>query len=337
MNTKQTNPYIKLLSVSSVLIAVVFVVKLFTFSAPATYERDKFSFKNNYSIFSLKIPDKIDFADENVPTDKYWVKENLDRELLVNTYWQSQTILFIKRCNRYFPVIEPILKEQGIPEDFKYLAVIESNLVPRTVSPAGAAGIWQFMKETGKEYGLIINTEVDERYHLKKATVAACKYFKKSYKKYQNWTLVAAAYNAGNSGIKKQLDKQKADNYYDLLLGEETGRYVYRILAIKEILSHPTKYGFYIKKGDLYPVIRTQPILVDSTINNIADYAASFDLSYKEFKDMNPWLRENRLTISANKTYTVQIPAEINLQRTNYNYAHKNDSINGIKEKANSN
>jgi hypothetical protein len=337
MNTKRTNPYIKILSISSFIIAVVVVVKLFTFSAPVALEQNKFSFKNNYSIFSLKLPEKINFAGEKVPLKKHWVKESLDRELLVNTYWQSQTVLFIKRCSRYFPVIEPILKENGIPEDFKYLAVIESGLVTRTVSPAGASGIWQFMKETGKEYGLEITSEVDERYHLEKATIAACKYFKKSFEKYQNWTLVAAAYNAGNSGIKKQLDKQKANNYYDLLLGEETGRYVYRILAVKEILSNPTKYGFYVKNEDLYPVIRTQAIKIDTTVNNIADFAASFRLSYKEFKDLNPWLRENRLTIFGNKNYTIEMPAEINLQQANYNYAHKNDSINGLKEKSKSN
>ena len=185
MNNNKTSAYIKILSVSASIIAVYLVSQLFTFSSDpiANVPGSAPSFQSDYSIFSLKIPDTIYFAEERVPVEKHWVKESLDRELLINTYWQSQTVLFIKRCNRYFPVIEPILKEQGVPDDFKYLAVIESGLMPRSVSPAGASGIWQFMKTTGIEYGLEINSEVDERYHLEKATVAACKYFKKVVRK----------------------------------------------------------------------------------------------------------------------------------------------------------
>ncbi len=308
-----TSLYIKVLTISTSIIAIFIVLSLFTFSVNPTDSSGKLlpTFENSYSIFSLDIPQDLSFADERVPVEKHWVKESLDRELLVNTYWQSQTVLFIKRSNRYFPIIEPILKEQGVPEDFKYLAVIESGLMSRSVSPAGAAGIWQFMSATGKEYGLEINGEVDERYHLEKATVAACKYFKKSFEKYNDWTLVAASYNAGKRGISNQLDRQKTDNYYDLLLGEETGRYVYRILAVKEILSHPENYGFYVDKKDLYPVIPTQTLTIDSAISDMADFAGKYGISYKELKDLNPWLRDVMLTNRYKKTYQISVPKEI--------------------------
>ncbi len=311
MKGQKTTGYTKVLAISTSVIALYIVTQLFTFSSEPSIKIEdgqESLFKNSYSISSLKIPENIYFADEKVPVDKHWVKESLDRELLVNTYWQSQTLLFIKRCNRFFPVIEPILKEQGVPDDFKYLAVIESGLMPRAVSPAGAAGIWQFMKATGIEYGLEINSEVDERYHLEKATKAACKYFKKSYSKSKNWTLVAATYNAGKTGIKRQLNRQQASSYYNLLLGEETGRYVYRIIALKEILSDHEKYGFHVDKEDLYPIVETQTFSVDSTIHDIATFAKSFDISYKELKDLNPWLRDNELTNSRKRTYEIHLP-----------------------------
>lgn len=309
MKRNQTNGYIKMLSVTSSIISIYIIIQLFTYSSePVINTTPSVSFNENYSIFSLDIPDSLSFAGERVPVDNYWVKENVDRELLINTYWQSQTVLFIKRCHRYFPVIEPILKEQNIPDDFKYLAVIESGLMPRSISPSGAAGIWQFMKPTAVEYGLEVNNEVDERYHIKKATIAACKYFKKSYATYNNWTLVAASYNAGKRGINKQLTKQKATNYYNLLLGEETGRYVYRIIALKEILSAPNKYGFFVKNEDLYPIIKTNLVSIDSSITDIANFASNYNLSYKELKDLNPWLRENSLTNSHNKQYHISLP-----------------------------
>ncbi|SMO66178.1 Transglycosylase SLT domain-containing protein [Saccharicrinis carchari] len=316
MKNQKTSAYIKFLSISSSIIAIYIVTQLFTFSTePSISANETPTFKNSYSIFSLKIPEGINFAGEKIPFEKHWVKESLDRELLVNTYWQSQTVLFIKRCNRYFPIIEPILKEHNIPDDFKYLAVIESGLMPRAISPAGAAGIWQFMRSTASEYGLEVNSEVDERYHLEKATVAACKYFKKSYASYQNWSLVAASYNAGKTGINRQLNLQKANNYYDLLLGEETGRYVYRIIALKEILSHPNRYGFYVDEEDLYPNLKTTKIVVDSTINNIADFAKSNGISYKEFKDLNPWLRKNKLSNSRKTKYEIDLPVQIATQQ----------------------
>ncbi len=304
----KTNIYTKILSLSSLIIAIVLVVHLFIFSSsPDIVAPKENKFSGEYAIYSLPIPDSLTFAGETVPLNRNDVKESLDRELLINTYWQSQTILFIKRANRYFPVIEPILKEHGIPDDFKYLALIESGLMPRAVSPAGAAGIWQFMRTTAREYGLEVTREVDERYNIEEATIAACKYFNKAYKHYGNWTLAAAAYNAGKTGIAKQLNRQKTDNYYDLLLGEETGRYVYRIIAVKEILSKPDKYGFHVSKEDLYPVLKTKDIEIKGPVKNFADFAKEHDLSYKAFKNLTPWLRDTYLTNASRKTYTVKI------------------------------
>lgn len=303
------NTSLTILSISTAIIAIFIISQLFINSSdPHKPEIEIEDTENPYSIQSLDIPGNINFAGEKLPLDKAWVKESFDRELLVNTYWQSQTVLFIKRCNKYFPIIEPLLKENNIPEDFKYLAVIESSLMPRSLSPAGAAGIWQFMKATGREYGLEVNNEVDERYHIEKATSAACRYFNKMHKEFGNWTLVAASYNAGRTGIKKQLTRQQSNNYYELLLGEETGRYVYRILAIKEILSRPDEYGFHVDSSHLYHNPVTKTIKVDSTIVNFASFALSNNISYKELKELNPWLRDNMLTNSKKKTYYIALP-----------------------------
>lgn len=308
------NSYIRLLSVSTTVIAAVMVIGLFIHSADPMVNTSGQqhppveSFLKNYAIHALPIPKQMTFANEEVPLNKSYVRESFDREVLVNTYWQSQTLLLIKRANRYFPVIEPILKEQGIPEDFKYLALIESGLMPRIVSPAGAAGIWQFMQNTAKDYGLEVNKEVDERYHLEKSTVAACRYLKKAYEKYGSWALAAAAYNAGPTGIDRHLGRQKSTSYYDLLLGEETGRYVFRILAIKQIIEDPQSYGFYFTADDLYYPIQYTEIEITGTIANIADFASENGVTYRELKDMNPWLRETFLTNATGKKYTLKIP-----------------------------
>jgi len=303
----KTTIYTKILSLSSLFIAMVLAIQLFTFSSTPEVKPAIEETAGTYAIHSLNIPDSITFAGETVPVEQLEVKESLDRELLINTYWQSQTILFIKRANRFFPIIEPILKKHDIPEDFKYLALIESGLMPRSVSPAGASGIWQFMRATAREYGLEVNREVDERYNIEKATVAACKYFKKAYNHYGSWTLTAAAYNAGRSGINKQLTRQQTDNYYDLLLGEETGRYVFRIIAVKEILLNSEKYGFHVKQEDLYPPYKTKDIEIKGSVKNFALFAKEHNLSYKTFKNLNPWLRETSLTNSAKKTYVVKV------------------------------
>ena len=257
---------------------------------------------------SVPLPDKVSFAGEPMPLERFYVKESLDRELLSNAYFHSQTIRFIKTAPRYFPIIEPILKAEGIPDDFKYLAVAESSLDPRAVSPARAVGLWQLMEGTGKDYGLEINDEVDERYHIEKATRVACEYIKDAYKKFGSWTMVAAAYNRGMTGVQRQIDRQQEEDYYDLLITTETARYVYRIVALKLILENPEKYNFYIAEDEIYPVVPTRKVEITGSVDNFADYAQNLGISYKVFKDFNPWLRENKLTYSGRKRYWVEVP-----------------------------
>ena len=260
-----------------------------------------------YSIKALKIPSDLTFAGEKVPTELYDIKERMDRELLVNTYWQSNGLLLIKKAHKYFPLIEPMLKKYGIPDDFKYLAVAESGLENNS-SPAGAAGFWQFLKSSAKEYGLEVNQNVDERYNLEKATRIAAEYLKKSKERFGTWTLAAAAYNAGNARIARNLKRQQVDNYYDLLLNNETARYVFRIVALKEVLSYPKKYGFEFDEEDLYKLPNTQIVEVDTVITNIASFAKAFNTNYKELKLHNAWLRENKLNNKSRKLYQIKIP-----------------------------
>ncbi|MGX1023912.1 lytic transglycosylase domain-containing protein [Psychroflexus sp. MBR-150] len=270
-------------------------------------EDPKKTFEENYNVFSIDVPKSLNFAGEPVPLDQPDIYERMDRELLVNTYWQSNGILMIKRAKKYFPLIEPILKANGVPDDFKYLAVAESGLTD-VVSPVGATGFWQILKSTGVEYGLEINSNVDERYHIEKATQVACEYLKDAKEKFGTWTLAAASYNAGMSGISNQMERQKAKGYYNLLLNEETERYVFRILAIKEILSHPKKYSFNIDENHLYKQIKTKTIEVDTAISDIPDFAKQFGLNYKQFKIHNPWLRDNYLVNNSGKVYQIKIP-----------------------------
>ena len=262
---------------------------------------------DGYQITSIEIPEDLNFAGEPVPLEDPEIMERVDREFLVNTYWQSNALLLMKRANKYFPIMEPILAKNGIPDDFKYLAVAESGL-QNVVSPAGATGFWQIMKGTGREYGLEVNDNVDERYHVEKATQVACEYLKKWKERFGSWTLTAAAYNAGPAGIQKYMDIQKANDYYDLLLGEETGRYVFRVMAIKEIISNPEKYGFKVEKEDLYNAVPTFSVEVDTAVASWADFAKLYEINYKVLKRHNPWLREPHLNNSSGKTYVVEIP-----------------------------
>lgn len=250
---------------------------------------------------------KLDFSNESVPVHITDVAERLDREMIVNINFHSNTILVIKRANRYFPIIEPILKKNGIPDDFKYLCVIESSL-SNVTSPAGAKGFWQFMPATATEYGLEVADTVDERYHLIKATEAACAYFNKAYERFGNWTLVAAAFNRGTAGIQRQLDLQMVDNYYDLFINQETSRYVFRILALKEIMSDPGKYGFNIPKDARYPTIKTKKISVSENIDDLYQFAKNQGINYKLLKLHNPWLQSDKLEVSIGKTYEIEIP-----------------------------
>ncbi len=264
--------------------------------------------ESNYKIKALKIPENLSFAGEKVQLNKTDIRERIDRELLVNTYWQSNALLWFKRTHKYFPVIEPILKEKGVPDDFKYLAVIESDL-RNVTSPAGAKGMWQMLKDAGRENGLEINDNVDERYHLEKATRAACDYLIKAKERLGSWTLAAAAYHAGNYGIEKRLTEQMVDSYYDVLAGENTERYVPRIVAAKEILSNPEKYGFEFDNEDLYKIGPSHAVKVDTAITNIANFAKKYNTNYKELKILNPWLRENKLNNKSGKLYEIKIPS----------------------------
>ena len=270
---------------------------------------DDDKFPQGYKIVSPPIPDQLNFAGEKVPLDNFEVKERMDREFIVNTYYHSFTIISMKRANRYFPVIEPILKEHGIPDDFKYVSVIESGL-SNAISPAGAVGFWQFMEAAGKKYGLEINDEVDQRYDLKKSTEAACLYIKDAYDEFGSWTMAAASFNMGTNGIEKQMARQKTNNYYNLVLGDETSRYVARIIAMKAILQNPENYGFAIDEDDLYPELPTYEITVSSSINDLADFAIEKGVNYKILKMYNPWLRDNALTNKAGKTYTIELPVK---------------------------
>lgn len=256
--------------------------------------------------YSVVLPDNLSFCSEPVPLNDQDVRERLDRELLINTYWQSQTLLLIKEFNKIKPIVEPILKEYGIPEDFIYLAAAESGY-RNLVSPSKAAGIWQFLEETGKSYGLEINNEVDERYHFEKSTIAACKYLQKSYQKFGNWTMAAASYNMGLTGLDEVSFSQKQTNYYDLHLNTETSRYVFRILALKEILRSPSKYGFMISETDLYKPHAFKSISIDTAIASLTDFAALYKMTYKELKILNPWLRSNMLTNKSTKSYQLKI------------------------------
>lgn len=256
--------------------------------------------------YSVVLPDNLSFCSEPVPLNDQDVRERLDRELLINTYWQSQTLLIIKEFNKIKPIVEPILKEYGIPEDFIYLAAAESGY-RNLVSPSKAAGIWQFLEETGKSYGLEINNEVDERYHFEKSTIAACKYLQKSYQKFGNWTMAAASYNMGLTGLDEVSFSQKQTNYYDLHLNTETSRYVFRILALKEILRSPSKYGFMISETDLYKPHAFKSISIDTAIASLTDFAALYKMTYKELKILNPWLRSNMLTNKSTRSYQLKI------------------------------
>ncbi len=289
------------------LVAGVVAVIMF-FSSATDKDGQEVVVMKNTEFRSPVMPDSVAFAGEWVPLDRFDVKESLDRELLSNAYFHSQTIRLIKLAPRYFSIIEPILKEKGIPDDFKYLAVAESGLNPRAVSPASAVGFWQFMKGTALQYGLEVNSEVDERYHVEKATYAACDYLLDAYKKYANWTLVAASYNAGMRGIERQMERQKTDSYYNLLLVEETGRYLFRIVALKLIMEKPEQYNFIVQEQEKYPIIKTNNVEITGSIEDFADFANGLGINYKLLKDFNPWLRETYLKNPSGKKYIIEIP-----------------------------
>lgn len=263
-----------------------------------------------YCVTSPSVPGSIAYAGQEIKLARYDRHERMDRELMSFTFMHSTTMLTIKRANRYFPVIEPILKANGIPDDFKYLAVIESNLNPIAHSPAGAAGLWQLMPATARELGLEVNRNIDERYNAEKATKAACKYLKKAYAKYGNWLCVAASYNGGQGRISSEMDKQLVNQAIDLWLVEETSRYMFRLLAAKAVISNPQRYGFLLKNEQLYPPIPYTSITVRTGIHSLASFAQKHNISFAQLKDANPWLRGTSLFNRSKRTYTLKVPTQ---------------------------
>lgn len=289
-------------------IGVIALAVLLTYSISTTVAKNNEERKTSeyYQIKAFKLPGEMSFAGEKAPLNDPEVYERIDRELLVNTYWQSNTLLYLKRAGKYFPIIEPILERNGIPNDFKYLCVIESGLTNAS-SSAGAKGFWQFMPTTATQYGMEVNDNVDERYHIEKSTEIACNYLKNAKEKLGSWALAAAAYNAGNKSIADKVSQQKVTNYYDLLLVEETARYVPRILAVKTIMENPQQYGYFVEKEDIYNPDQFTTITIDTPILDLTEFAKKYSMTYKELKTLNPWLRNTYLENKNNKEYIIKI------------------------------
>lgn len=302
--------YISLLYILTILFIINIFGFVFTARQSATFSTANAAAYDMPRIQSkttdIVLPTSINFAGEPVPLHRIDVQEALRKELIVNTYLHSHTLQILKTAPRIFTIIEPLLKQAGIPDDFKYLAVIESNLNPKAVSPAQAVGLWQIIEGTAKEAGLEVTKEVDERYHIEKSTIAATNYLKKAYNSFNSWTTAAAAYNAGISMIQKQMGIQKQNNYYDLLLGEETERYIFRILALKQIMTHPELYNFETVQP--YPAEKTKIVKVNQAVPDWAEWAAQHHISYKTLKRFNPWLRRSGFHNTNHKTYEIKIP-----------------------------
>ncbi|MBR6878988.1 MAG: lytic transglycosylase domain-containing protein [Bacteroidales bacterium] len=309
-----------LLIACGMVIILIGVTAAITFSiAQNTNEEDKKAYYESLNpdilyydhldqnIHDIALPDSLEFCGEYVPMDRFYVRESLERELLVNAHLHSSTMLLLKRTSRWFPIIEPIMQKNGLPEDFKYLAMIESALT-NAVSPSKAVGFWQFLEGTGKDYNLEINKEVDMRYNQELETVAACKYLKESYRKFGSWITAAAAFNCGNGRISKTIEEQKVTSYFDMLLPNETERYVYRILALKLITEDPAKYGFHISDEGWYQPLQFKTLTVTESIPDLIEFALNNGTNLKMLKYYNPWLRGNSLTISEGNSYKIKIP-----------------------------
>ena len=305
---KNTNSFVSFLAVLS------FFFLLFSYPTKKLSE-DKLhqkQFNEKYNIFAISKPANMNFCGEKVDLKSEDIWERMDKELLKNIYWQSNTMLYLKRANKFFPIIEPILKANNIPNDFKYLAVIESGLED-VVSPSGAAGFWQILKSTAKEYGLEVNPAIDERYNLEKSTKVACEYLRDAFEKFGSWTMAAASYNKGQNGISRLIEKQGTNNYYNLHLNSETSRYVFRIIAVKEILENPKQYGFIYREKDLYVMPKYKTIEIDATISDLADFATANGTNYKLLKQLNPWLRNTSLPDKSRRKYILKIPTDPSL------------------------
>jgi hypothetical protein len=288
---------------------IILLILIIGIMGSNSWKSSRKQFTQDYKIVSPPIPEKLFFSGERVPLENWDVRERFERELIINTYYHSSTLLYLKRAHRWFPVIERILRKFGVPRDFKYMAVAESGL-ENVVSDAGATGFWQLMKGAARKYGLEVNKEVDERYNVEKATEAACKYLKDAKRKYGSWTLAAASYNLGTNGIDKQIQREKTHNYYNLVLNDETSRFVFRILAIKQVMTHPKLYGFDVKPKDLYPPLKYFVVKVRGRVKHWADFAFRYGYNYRILKIFNPWLRENYLKNRKRKTYYIKLPVK---------------------------
>jgi membrane-bound lytic murein transglycosylase D len=289
-----------------------FLSLLFIFAMVETRNPDRDYrelFGRSTRILVPEVPAKATFCGEEVPLSLYYVHEAFERELMAGTFMHSSTVMMFKRSYRWFPVIEPILKKNGIPDDFKFLAVAESNLA-NVISPSGAEGFWQFLKPTGQQYGLEINDNIDERYNLEKATESACRYLKESYTQFGSWSLVAASFNRGQEGIEKALEKQQVKSYFDLYLNDETSRYLFRIIAIKEIYNHPVRYGFFLRERNLYSQVPTRLVVIDTAIHNLPSFALKMKINYRILRELNPWIQSYTLPNKSRKIYTFLFPKE---------------------------
>ena len=307
----------KLSIVALVLASLAIAGEAFIF---ATRKEDSEQFhtqaiRADYRVYAPPMPDSMSFCGERVPLNLYYVRESLDRELVSNMFFQSNTLFCIKRAARVFPTIERILREEGVPEDMKYLCVIESGL-QCVSSPAGAQGYWQFMKATGQRYGLEVGDDIDMRNHLEASTRAACRYLKDLKARFGGWTEAAAAYNCGEGGLNKRLANQRQVSYYELLLNQETQRYVFRILALKLIMQHPLDYGYNVRRCDTYPEVPTSEVELSGQDVDLVDFAIAHGTTYKVLRSLNPWLISSSVKNKNNKTYRVKIPVK---KGTEYN------------------
>ena len=303
----------KKLSIIAIILASVAIAgEAFIFATRKEKNDDEIltkAIRADYHVYAPPIPDTLYFCGERVPLNLWYVREGLDRELVSNMYYQSSTLFNIKRATRVFPTIERILKEEGVPQDMKYLCVIESNL-QNVTSPAGANGYWQFMKATGQKYGLEITDEIDMRNDLEAATHAASRYLKSLKARFGGWTEAAAAYNCGENGLEKRLSNQQQQSYYELLLNKETQRYVYRILALKLIMQNPQDYGYHVRRCDTYPELPYEEVTLDGKDVDLVQFAVDNGTSYKMLRTMNPWLQTDKLKNKTGKSYKVRIPTK---------------------------
>ncbi len=308
----KSNKLIITLSWTAIVIslsAIVFQIFVYANKKPSDEEQYRKMIQEEFHSFAIPLPDSLTFCSEQVPLDNTFIREALDRELTSLTYQHANTFIILKRAFRFFPQIEKILRQEGLPEDLKFLAVAESSL-NNVVSPAKAEGFWQFMAPTARQYGLIVNQEYDQRYDIEKSTLAACKYLKGAYNRLGSWSIACASYNCGEKGIKDRMKEQGVNNYWHLALNSETSRYVYRILAYKIIMSSPKEYGFYIRRQDCYPPLDYDTIKIDSSINDFYAFSKQLGVDYKYFRYANPELRAKKLTNKENKEYIIKVPTK---------------------------